>query len=231
MRKTSLDSVYELAKKNKKVIFIGSDLGQGTLSKFEKKYPNRFFMEGISEQHIVGMASGLALSGFIVYINTIATFLTRRCFEQNVINAGLHNLNIRFIASGGGCVYAPLGPTHIANDDIAIMNTIPNMAIISVADKVEMKKMMEQTLMYNGPIYIRLGKGNDPIITSENKKFQIGKACSFFKGNNFTSPSLQSRHADDVGMPNKSSRKCPGFPLFGSLGQKNLFPRMDKEIS
>ena len=125
---------------------------------------------------------GLALSGFKVYINTIATFLTRRCFEQNVINAGLHNLNIRFIASGGGCVYAPLGPTHIANDDIAIMNTIPNMTIISVADKVEMKKMMEQTLKYNGPIYIRLGKGNDPIITSENKKFQIGKACSFFKG-------------------------------------------------
>ena len=181
MRKTALKSLLELAKKNKNVIFIGSDLGSGTLNEFKEKFPERYFMEGISEQHIIGMASGLALDGYTVYINTISTFLTRRCFEQNVVNLGLHNLNVRLIGSGGGTVYAPLGPTHIALDDIAIMNTIPNMTIISVADEVEMANMMRETLKHKGPIYIRMGKGGDPIIT-KRKKFKIGSCYKYLKG-------------------------------------------------
>jgi len=86
MRKTCLDMVYELAKKNKKIIFVGSDLGAGVLDEFKKKIPDRFFMEGISEQYLTGMVSGLAMEGFIPYFNTIATFLTRRNFEQNIID-------------------------------------------------------------------------------------------------------------------------------------------------
>ena len=82
MRKTSLDMVYELAKKDKRIFFIGSDLGAGTLDQFKKEMPDRFFMEGVSEQNLIGMAAGLALEGKIVYVNTIATFLTRRCFES-----------------------------------------------------------------------------------------------------------------------------------------------------
>ena len=69
MRKECLDSVFRLAKKNKKIIFIGSDLGAGVLNEFKKKIPERFFMEGISEQHIIGMAAGMAKEGFIPYVN------------------------------------------------------------------------------------------------------------------------------------------------------------------
>jgi len=83
MRKRSLDMVYELAKKDERIVFIGSDLGAGTLDNFRTEIPNRFFMEGVSEANIVGMAAGMALEGRIVYVNTIATFLTRRCFEQD----------------------------------------------------------------------------------------------------------------------------------------------------
>ena len=82
MRKTSLDWVEKLAIQDARVIFIGSDLGFGTLDQMKANFPERFFMEGVSEQHIVGMAAGLAMEGFIPFINTIATFLTRRCFEQ-----------------------------------------------------------------------------------------------------------------------------------------------------
>ena len=82
MRKKSLDTIYELAKKNDKVLFIGSDLGPGVLDDLKANFPRQYFMEGVSEQHIIGMASGLAMEGFIPYVNTIATFLTRRCFEQ-----------------------------------------------------------------------------------------------------------------------------------------------------
>ncbi len=176
MRKTSLDMVYTLAKKDERVFFIGSDLGVGTLDDFKKTIPGRFFMEGVSEQNLVGVAAGLALEGKIPYVNTIATFLTRRCFEQNVLDAGLHNLPIRLLANGGGLVYAPLGPTHLAIDDIAIMRSIPNMTVIAPADATEMTRVMEASLPWPGPIYIRFGKGGDPIVTRPEDGYTIGKA-------------------------------------------------------
>ena len=121
--------------------------------------PDRFFMEGVSEANIIGMAAGLAMDGFIPYVNTIATFLTRRCFEQISIDLCLHNLSVRLIANGGGLVYAPLGPTHIAIDDVALMRTQPNMTIVSPSDAQEMKCLCE-TLKWNGPIYIRMEREN-----------------------------------------------------------------------
>jgi transketolase len=131
MRKTSLNTVYELAKNDERIVFIGSDLGPGVLDEFKKNIPNRFFMEGVSEQHIIGMAAGMAMNGFIPYINTIATFLTRRCFEQIVVDLCMQNLPVRLIGSGGGGVYAPLGSTHLAIEDLSIMRTLPNMTVIA----------------------------------------------------------------------------------------------------
>ena len=182
MRKKSLDMVYELAKKDERIFFIGSDLGVGTLDNFRTEMPDRFFMEGVSEGNIVGMAAGLALEGKIVYVNTIATFLTRRCFEQVVIDLGLHNVNVRLIANGGGVVYAPLGPTHLAIDDIAIMRTVPNMTIVAPCDADEMARLMPQTVDHKGPIYIRLGKGGDPIVSTDAAPFRIGRAIPMVAG-------------------------------------------------
>ena len=133
MRQTCLDMVYQLAKEDERIFFIGSDLGAGTLDQFKNEMPDRFFMEGISEANIVGMAAGLAMEGKIVYVNTIGTFITRRCFEQIVVDAALHNVNVRLIGNGGGLVYAPLGPTHLAIEDLAIMRAIPNMPIVAPA--------------------------------------------------------------------------------------------------
>ena len=134
MRQTCLNMVYELAKADERVFFIGSDLGVGTLNQFKKEIPDRFFMEGVSEANLIGMATGLALEGKIVYVNTLATFLTRRCFEQIVLDACLHHANVRLIGNGGGMVYAPLGPTHLAIEDMAILRAVPNMTIVAPAD-------------------------------------------------------------------------------------------------
>lgn len=182
MRKRSLDMVYELAKRDDRIFFIGSDLGVGTLDKFRREMPDRFLMEGVSEANIVGMASGLALEGRIVYVNTIATFLTRRCYEQVVLDLGLHNVRVRLIANGGGVVYAPLGPTHLAIDDLAIMRTVPNMTVVAPCDADEMQRLMVQTVDHPGPIYIRLGKGGDPIVSSDAHPFRIGRAIPMVQG-------------------------------------------------
>ena len=182
MRETCLDQVYALAKTDPRIVFIGSDLGVGTLRKFKEEMPDRFYMEGISEAHVVGMAAGLALEGSVVYVNTISTFLTRRCFEQVAVDVCLHNLNVRLIGNGGGLVYAPLGPTHLAIEDISILRALPNMTIVAVADAEEMKRLMPQTVDYQGPIYIRLAKGYDPIVTNDDVPFRIGKGLSMRKG-------------------------------------------------
>ena len=175
MRKTCLDTVYELAKKDKKILFIGSDLGPGVLDEFKKKIPDRFFMEGVSEQAIIGLSAGLAMEGFKPYVNTIATFITRRCFEQVAVDLCLHRLPVRLIGNGGGLVYAPLGPTHQAIEDISIMRTLPNMTIIAPCDSIEMKKLVMQTVNHNNPIYIRLAKGGDEIVTSESDNVVLGR--------------------------------------------------------
>ncbi|TGN07983.1 transketolase family protein [Leptospira ilyithenensis] len=176
MRNTSLKSVYQLALKDPRIVYIGSDLGAGILDEMKRDIPDRFFMEGVSEQHIVGMSAGLAMEGFIPYVNTIATFLTRRCFEQVAVDLCLHDLPVRLIANGGGAVYAPLGPTHLAVEDIAILRALPNMTIIAPCDAEEMKRLMPHTVDWPHPIYIRLGKGGDAIVSKPELDFKIGKA-------------------------------------------------------
>ena len=182
MRETCLKEVYQLAKADPRITFVGSDLGFGTLKEFKEEMPERFFVEGIAEAHVVGMASGMALEGHIVYVNTISTFLTRRCFEQVAVDVCLHNLNVRLIGNGGGVVYAPLGPTHLAIEDISIFRALPNMTIVAPADADEMRRLMPQTVDWPGPIYIRLGKGYDPIVTDDSVPFVLGKALPIRAG-------------------------------------------------
>lgn len=176
MRRVCLNNVYEMAKSDERVTFIGSDLGPDTLSEFQNEMPERFFMEGISEQHVVGMAAGMAMEGFIPYVNTIAPFLTRRCYEQIVVDVCLHDLPVRLIGNGGGVVYAPLGPTHLATEDIAILRCLPNMTIVAPCDAEEMQRLMLQTLNWPHPMYIRLAKGGDQVVSTAASDFEIGKA-------------------------------------------------------
>lgn len=176
MRNTCLNMIYELAKRDERVIFIGSDLSPGLLSGMKRDFPKRYYMEGISEAHIIGMAAGLALEGYLPFVVTIASFLTRRCYEQIAIDVCLHNLPVRLIGIGGGLNYASLGPTHQAIEDIAIMRALPNMTIIAPCDSDEMTRLMSQMLTWKHPAYIRLAKGFDPIVSKKELGFEIGKA-------------------------------------------------------
>ena len=178
MRRTCLNCVYDLAQRDERVVFVGSDLGPGVLEDMKNRFPDRWFMEGVAEQHVVGMAAGLAMEGFIPYVNTIATFLSRRCYEQIVLDLCLHRLPVRLIANGGGVVYAPLGPTHLATEDIAILRCVPNMTVVAPCDAEEMTRFMSVSLDWPDPIYIRLAKGGDQVISRAENGFEIGKAIT-----------------------------------------------------
>lgn len=176
MRKTCLDWVHKLAKEDPRVVFVGSDLSPGLLSGMREEMPDRWFMEGIAEQNVVGVAAGMAMEGLIPYANTIATFFTRRAYEQIAVDCCLHNVPVRLISNGGGLVYAPLGPTHLAIEDIATMRALPNMTVVACCDAEEMKRFMDASLRWSGPIYIRLAKGGDPVVSRPEHGFEIGKA-------------------------------------------------------
>jgi len=172
VRKEALDEIGRLVASDPRVVFIGSDLGAGVMADAMEQFPDRVLMEGIAEQHLVGMASAMALEGFIPYVHTIGTFLTRRALEQVIIDAALHKLPVRLIASGGGMVYAPLGPTHQAIDDLALMRAVDGMAVLSPIDPREMEETMTALADWPGPAYVRLGKGGEPVVTEPG--FSIG---------------------------------------------------------
>ena len=175
MRKTCVNMVHRLAKSDERVVFIGSDLSPGLLAEMKAEMPARHFMEGVTEANVIGMAEGMAMDGFMPFVNTIATFITRRCYEQVALDLCLHDLPVRLIGNGGGLVYAPLGPTHLAVEDIAIMRALPNMTVTAVSDADEMTRLMEASLEWPHPIYIRLGKGGDPIVSRPENGFEIGR--------------------------------------------------------
>jgi len=178
MRQEALLTVYELAKANPKVLFIGSDLSEGTLAMMKQELPEQFLMEGISEQHLIGFAAGLAKEGYIPFLNTIANFLTRRALEQIILDVCLHKLPVKILASGGGMVYAPLGPTHTAVDDLAHMLNIPELNVYAPCDALEMTNLLKLEVDNPFPAYIRFGKGDEETVSnqlqdSEDNQFKL----------------------------------------------------------
>jgi transketolase len=176
VRQTCINMIFELAQRDPRIVYVGSDLSPDLTERMKREMPGRAYMEGVSEAHIVGMAAGLAMEGYVPYVHTIATFITRRCYEQVALDVCLHNLPVRLIGNGGGLVYAPLGPTHLAIEDLTIMRALPNMAVVACCDADEMRRLMPQTVDWPGPIYIRLAKGGDPIVSSQKRGFTLGKA-------------------------------------------------------
>jgi len=153
--------IEELTLADPRIVFLGSDLGCGMFERLRKEAPDRFFMEGVSEQHLIGMAAGLAKEGFIPFVMTIATFLTRRCLEQIVVDTALHGLPVRLLGSGTGLAYAALGPTHIAVDDFALLRPVPGMTVLAPAETVEANALLDQSVDHHGPLYMRLPRGSE----------------------------------------------------------------------
>src|SRR5262249_14377362 len=142
----------------------------------------RWSRGGVPDMNTVGVAAGVAVECYALHDNPTAPLPPRRCYEQVAVDLCLHNVPVRLIGNGGGVVYAPLGPTHEAIEDIAIMRALPRMTIVAPADAEEMRRFMPLTVDYPGPIYIRVGKGGDPIVSNDRIPFQIGKALPMREG-------------------------------------------------
>ncbi len=161
MRTAFINQLVKEAEKNEKIFLIVGDLGYNVVEVFEKKFPERFLNAGIAEQNMIGVASGLAMQGYIVYVYSIGNFPTLRCIEQIRNDVAYHNLNVRIVSVGAGYAYGSLGASHHATEDIGVMRTIPNMVVCSPCDPIETKKITNLSTVHEGPMYIRLGKAGE----------------------------------------------------------------------
>lgn len=166
MRKAAVEELFEIAKTDHRILFAASDISESVVAKFRDELPRQFFMEGIAEGHLIGMASGLAKEGNCVFVNTITSFLTRRCLEQIMVNVCLEGANVKLLGQGGGLVYGRHGPTHHANEDIALMRALPEMKVIAPCDVEQTRRAVKWAALNDGPVYIRLSKGNVPVVTA-----------------------------------------------------------------
>ena len=175
MRNTFIKTLIKLARNDSRIVLITPDLGFSVLEEFEEEFPERFFNVGIAEQNAVGIASGLALCGKIVYIYSIIPFITMRPFEQIRNDVAYMNTNVRLIGVGAGLTYGAQGATHHAIEDVAIMRALPNMTVLTPCDPYEVKLLTEESVTYQGPIYIRLAKKDEPILSNNQSLIKIGK--------------------------------------------------------
>lgn len=176
-------ALKKLGAANETVVVLEADVGASTKSVlFGAEYPERYFNTGISELNMVNMSAGLALEGFIPYVNTFAAFMTTRGLDPIISLIGYDHLNVRLCGTYCGLSDSYDGASHQAITDMAAMRAIPGMTVISVSDPVETEKAVMALADFEGPVYLRLSRAPAPVIYDETLSFEIGKGILLKKG-------------------------------------------------
>lgn len=168
----------EAGEKNPEVVALSADLVESTrVNLFSEAFPERFIEVGVAEQNMASVASGLAAVGKIPFIASYAMFSPGRNWEQIRTTIAYNDQNVKVIGAHSGISVGPDGATHQAVEDIAIMRVMPNMIVIAPADIHEAKKAVLWAAEHKGPVYIRLGRDNVPVVTTIGSPFEFGKAA------------------------------------------------------
>lgn len=167
IRDSFFDKIYEMACKNKDIIFISADADAFSLKKFKENLPDQFINVGVAEQNMALVATGLALSGKTVFIYSITSFIAMRCFEQIKVNICSMNLPVAIVGLGSGYSFSYDGPTHHATQDIAIMRTLPEIKILNPCDEKSAEHAAKECCLASSPVYVRIDKGEHNDIYNE----------------------------------------------------------------
>lgn len=181
MREAFVETLIDLAKKDKNIELLTGDLGFGVLKPFWEQLPGQFTNCGIAEQNMTGVATGMALEGKIVFTYSISNFPTLRCIEQIRNDCTYHNANVKIVCVGGGFEYGPLGMSHHATEDIAVMRALPGMVVCAPGDSTEAREITKLIVQHNGPCYLRLGRGGEKVIHKNLPPLKLGESVSVVK--------------------------------------------------
>lgn len=178
------EALVKLGKENNDVVVLEADLSKSTMTAyFKKEFPERHINVGIAEADMIGTAAGFATTGKIPFASTFAMFAAGRAYDQIRNSVAYPKLNVKICPTHAGVSLGEDGGSHQAIEDVALMRVIPGMVVLSPADATETEQMVFAAAKYNGPVYIRLGRLNIPVIYGDDYKFEIGKAHTLKDGN------------------------------------------------
>lgn len=160
MRDAFSNALVRLASSDPKVLLITGDHGYALFDNFRKVFPERYINAGIAEQNMVGMAAGLARMGFKPFVYGLSAFVPVRVLEQIKLDVAHDNLPVVLLGDGAGFVYSHLGTSHQSTEDIACTRAVPQLAVLSPADRYEIAACMDLAYAINGPVYLRMGKSD-----------------------------------------------------------------------
>jgi transketolase len=186
MRNNFMKALTELARANPRLMLLTADLGWGVLEGFAAEFPTQYLNVGVAEQNMIGVATGLALEGRIVFLYSIANFPTLRCLEQIRNDACYHGANVKIVAVGGGLSYGPLGVSHHAIQDLSILRALPDITLVAPGDDWEAGEATTAIAETPGTCYLRLDKSSAGDTSRAGETFQLGKARTLSEGSAFT---------------------------------------------
>jgi transketolase len=175
-------ALVELARRRGEILCLSGDLTRQTeVDLFQAEFPERFIHGGMAEANMMSMAGALARCGFLPFVHTFGVFATRRPFDQIANAIAYPNLPVRIIGFMPG-VSTPGGPSHQATDDVALMRALPNMTVVDVADAVETRQVVSAIVDVPGPVYVRLKRGEIPVIFDDSHTLRLGQASVVLAG-------------------------------------------------
>ena len=187
MRVAYGEALLELGGEKQDLVVLDADLAHATTTYlFGEKYPDRFFNVGIAEQNLMGVSSGLAISGYTVVASTFSLFGTGRAYEQVRNSICYPGLNVKLALTHGGLTAGEDGGSHQAIEDISLMRGIPGMTILVPCDAIETRKALRAAVAHPGPVYIRVARPPAAVFTDEDAPFAIGKATRLREGKDVT---------------------------------------------
>jgi transketolase len=186
MRTAFIETLFELAQHDRRIMLVTGDLGFGVVTRFAQELPDQYVNAGVAEQGMTGLATGLALSGRIVFTYSIANFPVMRCLEQIRNDVCYHRANVKVVAVGGGLAYGTVGMTHHATEDLAMMRALPNMTVVAPGDPVEARHATRAVAEWDGPCYLRIGRAGEPVVHAGDIPFRIGEAIRVRDGSDLT---------------------------------------------
>ena len=182
VKRPHVENFIEWSRNRPEVLVLSADLTNSCeVGRWRDTYPDRFFSMGMAEQNMMGVAAGLAREGYTPWIHTFAVFIYRRSYDQLAMSIAYPNLPARMVGFLPGIV-TPGGVTHQAIEDVAIMRATPNMTILETGDATEVETVLDVAQAVDGPVYIRMLRGEMPRLFPKSEPFQLNKARVLSEG-------------------------------------------------
>lgn len=181
------EQLIECAGKDSRIMVVDPEVARSTkMREFGQAYPDRFFEVGVAEQNGVGISAGLASCGYLPYFVSFSPFATMRPFEMIRTSVAYPNQNVRIVGAYAAFTDGKDGATHEALEDVGMMRTIPNLALVSPSDARMARAIVRASLSHAGPMYIRIENEDVPLLYPEDFSFEIGASYILRQGSDLT---------------------------------------------